>query len=81
MSSYPFCLINVFVSGGLLLLHASILKYEWNPPFKTYLPIIVLFFISNVFLVFAPLVPPAGDYKPYENLPYWVCLPSLTTVL
>lgn len=47
-------------------------RYNWNPPFQTYLPIIGFFFLSNVFLVFAPLVPPAAGFQPYEHLPYWV---------
>ena len=74
----------MFVSGGLLLLHlplhaslhrlAEMLKitHKWHPPFRAYTPAIVFFFISNVFLAFAPLIPPAHGFKVYERLPYWV---------
>lgn len=76
VSSYPLSLINSFVSGGLLLMHIPrvglVKAYKWNPPFKTYLPVIAFFFASNLFLVFAPLVPPARGFRPYQNLPYWV---------
>lgn len=76
MSSYPLSLINTLVSGGLLLLHLPNIgfakSYNWDPPFKTYLPVIAFFFISNLFLAFAPLVPPAPGFEPYQNLPYWL---------
>ncbi len=68
----------MFISGGLLLIHTSILKHDWDPPFKAYRPVVFFFFISNVFLVFAPLVPPAGGFRPYESLPYWVCFTAIT---
>jgi len=76
MSSYPLSLINALVSGGLLLLHIPSLglnrSYKWSPPFRAYLPIIAFFFVSNLFLAFAPLVPPAPGFKPYQSLPYWL---------
>lgn len=46
--------------------------YEWKPPFHAYYPVIACFFLSNVFLVFAPLIPPAAGFRPYAHLPYWV---------
>lgn len=67
-------MINMFVSGGLLLLDTSVLKQEWDPPFKAWRPVVTLFFVSNVFLVLVPLVPPANGFEPYESLPYWVCV-------
>lgn len=76
MSSYPLSLINMLVSGGLLLLHIPLSglasQYAWNPPFKAYRAVITFFFVSNIFLVFAPLVPPAPGFRPYQTLPYWV---------
>ncbi|EKM56614.1 uncharacterized protein PHACADRAFT_172270 [Phanerochaete carnosa HHB-10118-sp] len=76
MSSYPLSLINTLVSGGLLLLHIPSIgldkSYKWSPPFQTYLHVIAFFFASNLFLVFAPLVPPAPGFKPYQSLPYWL---------
>ncbi|KAI0683765.1 amino acid transporter [Cytidiella melzeri] len=75
-SSYPLTIINTMVSGGLLFLHSTNNRfskvYVWNPPFRTYYPAIVFFFISNIFLVFAPLIPPAPGFRPYEHLPYWL---------
>ncbi|THH27689.1 hypothetical protein EUX98_g6511 [Antrodiella citrinella] len=72
MSSYPLSLINMFVSAGLILLHTPLLKYDWDPPFRSYHLATVFFFLSNVFLVFAPLIPPAAGFRPYEKLPYWL---------
>ncbi|CAL1709012.1 unnamed protein product [Somion occarium] len=71
-STYPISLINTFVSLGVLLLKSSVLKYEWKPPFQAWWSITCFFFISNVFLVVAPLIPPARGFRPYERLPYWL---------
>ncbi|KAF5387547.1 hypothetical protein D9757_006562 [Collybiopsis confluens] len=72
VSSYCAALINLFVSIGLLLLYTSYLKsYDWNPPFHAPKPVIILFVLSNIFLVFVPLIPPASGSKAYEHLPYW----------
>ncbi len=83
VSSYPLALINTFVSGGLVFIHlpdAALPKrfralrasYEWRPPFRAWTPVVLFFFLSNVFLVAVPLVPPARGYRVYEHLPYWV---------
>ena len=32
----------------------------------------IFFLIANVFLVVAPLVPPAPGHSPFEHLPYFV---------
>ncbi|PCH38407.1 APC amino acid permease [Wolfiporia cocos MD-104 SS10] len=86
MSTYPLSLINAFVSGGLLYFHLSPtlrarlawqnaeteLDPEWDPPFRAWTWVVALFFASNIFLVFAPLVPPAPGFRVYENLPYWL---------
>lgn len=75
----------MLVSGGLLLLHSSGTRlaaaYNWHPPFRAYYLVIVFFFISNVFLVFAPMIPPAPGFKPYKNLPYWVRLTAFSFCL
>lgn len=87
VSSYPLALINTFVSGGLVFIHlpdAALPKrfralhtsYEWRPPFRAWTPVVLFFFLSNVFLVAVPLVPPARGYRVYEHLPYWVRLPQ-----
>ncbi|KAL6306037.1 amino acid transporter [Sparassis latifolia] len=77
MIAYPFALINAFVSAGLLFLHSPWKfsvheRYHWDPPFRTPTPVVLLFFLSNVFLVCAPLVPPAPGFTVYERLPYWL---------
>ena len=73
----------MFVSGGLLFIHTperllpKQLKslrasYDWLPPFRAWTPVVLFFFLSNVFLVAVPLMPPARGYKVYDHLPYWV---------
>ncbi|KIK58257.1 hypothetical protein GYMLUDRAFT_228179 [Collybiopsis luxurians FD-317 M1] len=72
LSSYCAALINTLVSFGLLLLYTSYLRaYDWNPPFHAPKFVIVLFAISNIFLVTVPLIPPASGSRTYEHLPYW----------
>ncbi|KAI0084673.1 amino acid/polyamine transporter I, partial [Irpex rosettiformis] len=75
-SSYPLSIINTLVSGGLLLIRTAGTEfskaYTWNPPFHAWYPVIAFFFMSNVFLVFAPLIPPIPAFRPYEHLPYWL---------
>ncbi|KAH0834942.1 amino acid permease-domain-containing protein [Lanmaoa asiatica] len=71
-SSYPFALFNLLISGGLLLLYTDAFKsYNWNPPFRAYKFAVVFFFLSNVFLVVVPMVPPSPGYEPYEHIPYY----------
>lgn len=72
VSTYPTSLINMTVSGGLLLLKSSLLKYDWDPPFKSWWFTTCFYFLSNVFLVVAPWIPPTRGFQPYETLPYWV---------
>ncbi|KAI0702015.1 APC amino acid permease [Cerioporus squamosus] len=83
LSSYPLALINMFVSGGLLFIHTPDIflpkklhslraSYDWVPPFKAWTPVVLFFFLSNVFLVALPLKPPANGYKVYDHLPYWL---------
>lgn len=91
VSSYPLALINMFVSGGLLFIHApdNVLpkklkalraSYDWLPPFRAWTPVVLFFFLSNIFLVCVPLMPPAQVYKVYDNLPYWVSFPRYRVV-
>jgi hypothetical protein len=61
------------VSFGLLLLHTPAYKpFGWAPPFRAPRAITVLFFLSNVFLVAVPLIPPAPGRRVYDALPYYV---------
>jgi hypothetical protein len=73
VSSYCTTLVNTFVSLGLLLLHTQPYKlWTWNPPFKAPKILIVLFFISNIFLLVIPFLPPFKGSRTYERLAYWV---------
>ncbi|KAJ7135647.1 amino acid permease-domain-containing protein [Mycena epipterygia] len=72
-SSYSLALINTLVSLGLLLLYTPAYRaFGWAPPFRAPHAVTVLFFLSNVFLVAVPLVPPAPGRRVYEHLPYWL---------
>ncbi|KAJ3886580.1 APC amino acid permease [Lentinula edodes] len=72
LSSYCAALINTLVSFGLLLLYTSYLRaYDWKPPFHAPKIVVVLFAISNLFLVVVPLIPPTSGSRTYEHLPYW----------
>ncbi|KAJ4483579.1 APC amino acid permease [Lentinula aciculospora] len=72
LSSYCSALINTLVSFGLLLLYTSYLQaYDWKPPFRAPKLVVVLFAISNLFLVAVPLIPPTSGSRTYEHLPYW----------
>ncbi|KAJ6476892.1 APC amino acid permease [Mycena sanguinolenta] len=72
-SSYSLALINTLVSFGLLLLHTPAYKaFGWAPPFRAPRAVTVLFFLSNVFLVAVPLVPPAPGHRVYDALPYYL---------
>ncbi|TFK47497.1 amino acid transporter [Heliocybe sulcata] len=72
MSAYPLAIFNTLVSGGLLLLNTRAYKsYCWQAPFRAYKPVVIFFFLSNLFLVTAPFIPPVPGFKQYEHLPYW----------
>lgn len=73
MVSYPLTIINSAISGGLILLYTPFLEHwDWNPPFRASLPVVVFFFVANVFLAVAPLIPPAPERTVYLDLPYYV---------
>ncbi|KDQ60375.1 hypothetical protein JAAARDRAFT_125853 [Jaapia argillacea MUCL 33604] len=73
MSSYSFVIFNTSISAGLLLLStASFKSYQWNPPFRAYKSVVLAFFLSNLFLLFVPLVPPVRGSVVYQHLPYWL---------
>ncbi|KAF7311116.1 High affinity methionine permease [Mycena chlorophos] len=72
-SSYSLALINTLVSFGLILLHTPKFKeYAWAPPFVAPRAVAVFFFLSNVFLLVVPLVPPPPGKRVYEGLPYFL---------
>lgn len=73
LSSYSLAIINTLVSGGLLLLYTKAYQeWNWDPLFRAPKLIIWLFFLSNVFLVVIPLIPPAPGSRVYDHLPYWL---------
>jgi len=73
LSSYSLAIINTLVAFGLLLLYTPPYReWGWNPPFRAPKPVIVLFCLSNVFLVVVPLIPPKRGSRVYEHLPYWL---------
>ncbi|KIK91291.1 hypothetical protein PAXRUDRAFT_149821 [Paxillus rubicundulus Ve08.2h10] len=70
--AYPLSLFNLLISGGLLLLYTQPFEsYGWRPPFRAYKYVVVFFFISNMFLVVVPVIPPSAGFEPYEHLPYY----------
>ncbi|PFH62036.1 hypothetical protein XA68_15359 [Ophiocordyceps unilateralis] len=71
--SYPLAIINVFVAGALIHLYRNRDTWQWNPPLKATLPVVIFFLLSNIYLVVAPFVPPENDSQSiYDNLPYWI---------
>lgn len=72
--SYPLNVINSFLGAGLIYIY--IRKYqgklEWNAPIKASLPVAIFFFLSSLYLVVAPYIPPSEGQSVYEKLPYWL---------
>jgi hypothetical protein len=68
--TYPGAIINVFVAGGLIYLHHNKAE-QWTSPWHTYLPISVLFLLSNAFLTIVPFIPPKGSWDA-DGYPYYV---------
>ena len=69
--SYPLAIVNTFVAIGLIWLYLHRQSWGWNPPFKATLPVVIFFFLSNLFLVFVPYAPPEEGQSIYESMPYW----------
>ena len=68
--TYPGAWINGFVAAGLIYLHLK--KSEgWSSPFRSWLPVIVLYLLANIFLAIVPFIPPDGDHNA-EGYPYYV---------
>lgn len=70
--SYPLAIVNTFVALGLIWLYLHKQEWNWNPPFKATLPVAIFFFLSNIYLVVAPFVPPTDGNSIYETLPYYL---------
>lgn len=72
--SYPLNIVNATVSGGLLYLQYKNIKgiERWVPPIKASIPVTLFFFLSSLYLVVAPYIPPTDGQSVYESLPYWI---------
>ncbi|KAH6857113.1 amino acid/polyamine transporter I [Chaetomium sp. MPI-CAGE-AT-0009] len=69
--TYPGAWINSFVAAGLIYLQYQ--KSEpWNPGWRTFLPVTIIFLLCNAFLAIVPFIPPAdGDFWA-DGYPYYV---------
>lgn len=65
-------MVNIFVAAGLLFLYFNSELYGWKPPFRATWPVALLFFLSNLYLVIAPFIPPSDGQSVYESLPYYL---------
>lgn len=73
VSSYSLSLVNTAVALGLLLLYTRAYRtWDWSPPFRAPKAVVVLFLVSNLFLILVPFFPPNPDARTYRRLPYWV---------
>ncbi|KAK4232999.1 amino acid/polyamine transporter I [Achaetomium macrosporum] len=70
--SYPLAIVNAFVAAGLIYLYLHRKAWNWNPPISATLPVVVFFFLSNIYLIVAPFVPPENGQNIYKSLPYWI---------
>jgi amino acid transporter len=72
--SYPLNVVNTAIAGGLLYIYYKKSKglMEWNPPLKATIPVTIFFFLSSLYLVAAPYIPPINGQKVYNSLPYWI---------
>jgi len=75
LTSYPYALINMSISAGLLYIYLrpkGALALGWNPPFRAHPQVAWIFFTSNVLLVVVPFIPPAPGYQVFERIPYYL---------
>jgi amino acid transporter len=80
--SYPLSVVNVFVAAGLIWVYLHRAEYQWDPPFKATLPVVVFFLLSNIYLVVAPFVPPEDGDAVYKDLPYYLhCVVGIGIIL
>lgn len=68
--SYPLAVVNVFVAAGLLYLYYN--PQVYGGCFRASWLVTTLFFLSNVYLVVAPFIPPSDGQKVYGHLPYYL---------
>ncbi|KAL7409119.1 high affinity methionine permease, partial [Mrakia frigida] len=70
--SYPLNIFNTLISFALMMVYFNKEKYQWSSPVTASLPVVIFFFLANLFLVVVPIVPPAAGNKVYESLPYFL---------
>lgn len=69
--TYPGAWINGFVAAGLIYLHYAPSE-KWSSPFHTYLPVLVIYLLANIFLAIVPFIPPSGGGIDPDGYPYYV---------
>lgn len=73
VSSYCITIINTLVALGLFLLYTEGYRgWAWKPPFRAPKALVLAFFVSNIFLLIVPFIPPVPGSRTYQQLPYWV---------
>lgn len=62
------------MAGGLAWIYLTRSKRypDWSPGIRATLPVTLFFFLSNVYLVAAPYIPPSGGQSVYKELPYYL---------
>lgn len=71
--SYPLNIFNALVALGLIIVNVRKEQYGWSSPIKATLPVSIFYFLANLFLIAAPLVPPSSPANaPYESLPFYL---------
>ena len=60
------------MAGALIHLYLHRSNYNWHPPARATLPVVVFFLLSNIYLVVAPFVPPSEGQNVYKTLPYYL---------
>ncbi|KAK9478196.1 amino acid permease-domain-containing protein [Lipomyces japonicus] len=70
--SYPLSVVNTAVAAGLIYLYFNKAKYNWYPKIRATLPVAIFFFLSSLYLIIAPFVPPTAGQNVYEHLPYYL---------
>ncbi|KAK0736278.1 amino acid/polyamine transporter I [Apiosordaria backusii] len=69
--TYPGAWISIFVAAGLIYLQYQ-KKEVWNPGWRTWLPVTIIFLLCNAFLAIVPFIPPSnGDFWG-DGYPYYV---------
>ncbi|KAK7208521.1 high affinity methionine permease [Myxozyma melibiosi] len=72
--SYPLSVVNTFVSFGLIYIYLNRSKFpDFNPKLRATFPVVIFFFLSSIYLIAAPFVPPSDpSQNVYDSLPYYL---------